>query len=189
MNVLRLRAGELLAGVAAVVLVVLLSADWARPELRVRTTGGVDLSSPLQNANDTVATRFANQYAESGWSALGVVLVVFLLIAILGALALVVLTVVERDTPVLAVVVAVCTAGWSIITTVVLFLRLTLLQPGLEIGWSDRDVNILGPAWFGLLALVAIGAGAWLTLRDDRLASPLSVPPPVPVRPVPPATA
>ncbi|XAY05490.1 hypothetical protein DSM112329_02343 [Paraconexibacter sp. AEG42_29] len=183
---MRLRLGELLAGAGAVLLVILLSAEWARPEFRVRTTGGVDLSSPLQNANDTVAARFANQYAETGWSALGVVLVVCLLVSIIGAAALVVLTVVERDTPVLPVVVAVCTAAWSIIIAVVLLLRLTLFQPGLEIGWADRDVNILGPAWFGLLALVLIAAGSWLTLRDDRLASPLSVPPEVPVRPAPP---
>lgn len=188
MNLLRLRAGELLAAAGAVLLVILLSADWARPEFRVRTTGGVDLSSPLKSANDTVVSRFTSQYAESGWSALGVVLIAFLLVAVLGALALVVLTVIERDTPVLPVVVAVCIVGWSLITAIVLFARLTLFQPGLAIGWSDRDVNILAPAWFGLLALVLIGAGGWLTLRDDRLSSPLSVPPEVPVRPAPGAT-
>jgi hypothetical protein len=189
MNVVRLRAGEALAGAGALLLTVMLFLDWARPEARVRTAPGVELSTPLQTAANRVVGSFVSQFAESGWSAIGWLLVFVLLVAIAGAVTLVVLTLTERDTPVLAVVTAVTTTGWSAFAAIVLLLRLTLFQPGLVYGWSNQDVNILAPAWLGLLGLVMIAAGGWLTLRDDRQASPLSVPPEVPVRPAPPATA
>ncbi|MCW3041195.1 MAG: hypothetical protein JWM31_3100 [Solirubrobacterales bacterium] len=189
MNLARLRAGEALAGAGAVLLTLMLFLDWAKPEYRIRYAGGGDVSSPLEATAKRVTGTFVNQFAQSGWSALGWFLVAMLLISILGALTLVALTVLERDTPVLPVVAAVITTAWSLLAFVVLLLRLTLFQPGLELGWSDRDVNMLAPSWLGLLGLAAIGAGSWLTLRDDRLDSPLSVPPEVPVRPAPPATA
>lgn len=186
MNVLRLRLGELIAGAGAVLLLVALSLDWARPEPQVRTAPGVELSSPLRSAADQVTNAFVNRYAESGFSSLGIVMVLMLLVAAGGGIALVAVTLTERDTPVLPVVGSVVLFGWTLITFIVLALRLTLFQPGLELGYDDASVDILGAAWLGLLGLVVIGAGAWLTLRDDRLASPLSVPPEVPVRPVPP---
>lgn len=189
MNAVRLRAGEALAGAGALLLTVMLFLDWARPEAHVRSAPGVDVSTTVRAQAQQVVSHFVDQFARSGWSAIGWVLVLMLLVSIAGAVALVVLTLAERDTPVLAVVAAVATTGWSIITAIVLLLRLTLFQPGLIYGWSNRDVNILAPAWIGLLALVAIAAGGWLTLRDDRQASPFSVPPEVPVRPAPPATA
>lgn len=189
MSLTRLRGGEVLAGVGSLLLTVMLCLHWARPEAHVRSAPGVDLSTPLRSMADKVVGAFLDQYAQSGWSALGWFLVAMLLVSIVGGLGLVVLTVMERETPVLPVVAAVCTTGWTALTALVLLVRLTLAQPGLELGWSDADVDILAPAWIGLLALVAIGAGGWLTLRDDRLDSPVSVPPEVPVRPAPPATA
>lgn len=187
MNLARLRLGETVAGLGAVLLTVMLCLDWAKPETRVRTAPGVTLSSPLRDTANQVMGRFVDQFAQSGWSALGWFLVLMLVVSIAGGLALVALTLGERDTPVLPVVTSVLTTSWSALTALVLLIRLTLAQPGLAFGWSDRDVDILAPAWIGLLALVAIGAGSWLTLRDDRLDSPLSVPPEVPVRPAPPA--
>lgn len=185
-NVARLRVGELVAGGGALLLTIMLFLNWAQPELRVRTAPGVTLSSPLQNAADSVLGAAAHRLAESGWSTLGWLLVLMLLVAIVGGFGLVALTLTERDTPVLPVVAAVTVTTWSLFTAFVLFLRLTLFQPGLSVGLDDADVNVLGPAWFGLLGLVAIAAGGWLTLRDDRLDSPLSAPPEVTVRPTPP---
>lgn len=189
MNLRRLRAGELMAGAGALLLTAMLFLDWARPETRVRTAPGVTLSSPLQDMADRAVGRFVDQFAQSGWSALGWVLVLMLLVSIGGAVALVVLSLIERDTPVLPVVAAVLLTAWSLLTSVVLLVRLTLLQPGLELGWSARDVDILAPAWLGLLGVVMTAAGGWLTLRDDRVDSPLSAAPEVPVRPAPPSTA
>jgi hypothetical protein len=189
MNIARLRLGETVAGIGALLLTVMLCLDWAKPETRVRTAPGVTLSSPLQDTANRVMGRFVDQFAQSGWSALGWFLVLMLVVSIVGGLALVGLTLAERDTPVLPVVTAVLTTAWAGLTAIVLLIRLTLAQPGLDLGWSDRDVDILAPAWIGLLALLAIAAGSWLTLRDDRLDSPLSVPPDVPVRPVPPPAA
>lgn len=189
MNALRVRIGETVAGAGALLLTVMLFLDWAQPEMRVRTAPGVDLSTPLQGMADDVFEKFAQTYAQTGWGAIGWLLVVILLVSIVGAFTLLALTLTERETPVLPVVTSVFITVWSIVAALVLFVRLTLLQPGLEIGWGDREVNILGPAWFGLLGLVAIAAGGWLTLRDDRLDSPQSVAPEVPMRPAPPATA
>lgn len=186
MNVLRLRAGELVAGVGGILLLVALALDWARPEPSVRTAPGVELSRPLRTVADQVTSAFVSRYAESGFSTLGVVLVLMLLIAAGGALALVALTVTERDTPVLPVATSVVLFGWTVITLLVLVVRLTIFQPGLELGFPDEAVDVLGAAWLGLAALVLIAAGTWLTLRDDRLESPLSAAPEVPVRPAPP---
>jgi hypothetical protein len=176
MTAARLRIGEITAGAGALVLSVLLFLDWAKPETSVLRDPGADL--PLG----------PDRLAQSGFSTLGWVLVVMLVVLILCAVALAILTVTERDTPVLAVVAAVATTFWALAVFLVLLVRLTLAQPDLGLSLPDDRVNILAPAWLGLLCVALIGAGGWLTLRDDRLQSPASEPPEVPVRPAPPAT-
>ncbi len=189
MNVARLRVGELLAGVGAVLLFVLLSLDWAKPETSVLRDPGADLPRSLDTIADRAVGAFVDRLAQSGFSTLGWLPVAMLIVLIALAITLVVVTVTERETPVLAVVAAVATTFWALVVFVVLFFRLTLGQPDLGLALPDDRVNMLAPAWLGLLTVAVIGAGGWLTLRDDRLDSPVSVPPEVPVRPVPPATA
>ncbi len=169
MSAARLRVGEITAGAGALLLVVLLLLDWAGPEASVLRDPAAELS-------------------QSGFATLGWVLVVMLVALLVCALALVVLTVTERETPVLAVVAAAVTTFWGIVTAVAVVVRLTLAQPDLGLSLLDDQVDVLTPAWLGLLCVAAVAAGGWLTLRDDRLDSPLSEPPGVPVRPAPPPT-
>lgn len=189
MNVARLRLGEIVAGCSAVLLLVLMTLDWARPENSVLRAPGATLPPSLNSLADRAVSAFVDRLAQTGYSTLGWVLVAMILVLVVAALTLVVVTVTERETPVLAVVAAVGTTFWALVVFFVLFLRLTLAQPDLGLALPADRVNILAPAWLGLLCVAAIGAGGWLTLRDDRLESPLSVPPEVPVRPAPPATA
>jgi hypothetical protein len=185
----RLRVGEIVAGVAAAALLVLLFLDWAKPEAAVLRDRGAELPSSLEAVADRAVGAFVDRLAQSGFSTLGWFLAAMIVVLILVALTLVVVTVIERETPVLAVVTAVGTTFWSLVVFVTLLIRLTLAQPDLGLSLPDDRVDILTPAWLGLLCVAAIGAGGWLTLRDDRLDSPLSEPSEVPVRPAPPATA
>ena len=111
-----------------------------------------------------------------------------MVLVMLGGLILAVLTAAERDTPVLAVVAFVWTSALGIVTSVVLLIRLTLAQPALSLGFSDKQVDVRGVAWLGWLALVAIAAGAWMAMGDERTEAATSAAPEVPVRPAPPAT-
>ncbi len=189
MNLARLRLGERVTAVAAIALLVVLFLDWARPETSVLRDPGAELPPTLDAEANRAVGAFVDRLAQSGFHTLGWFLVAMLLVLVAGALTLVVVTVTERETPVLAVVAAVGTTFWALVVFVTLGVRLTLGQPDLGLSLPDDRVDILGPSWLGLLCVAAIGAGGWLTLRDDRLDSPLSVPPEVPVRPVPPATA
>jgi hypothetical protein len=187
MNLARLRLGERVTAVAAVALLVLMFFDWARPEASVLRDPGADLPPSLDAVADRAVGAFVDRLAQTGFQTLGWFLVAMIVVLVAAALTLVVVTVMERETPVLAVVAAVGTTFWAFIVFVTLFFRLTLGQPDLGLSLPDDRVDILTPAWLGLLCVAAIGAGGWLTLRDDRLDSPLSEPPEVPVRPAPPA--
>jgi hypothetical protein len=189
MNAARLRIGEITAGAGALALTVLLFLDWAKPETSVLRDPGAELPSGLDAVANRAVGAFVDRLAQSGFSTLGWALVVMLVVLIGLAVTLVVLTAIERETPVLAVVTAVVTTFWGAVVFIVLLVRLTLAQPDLGLALPDDRVNILAPAWLGLLCVAAIGLGGWLTLRDDRLASPASEPPEVPVRPAPPTAA
>ncbi len=189
MNVARLRLGEIVTALATVALLVALTLNWARPEESVLRDPGARLPPSLDAVADRAVGAFVDRLAQSGFQTLGWFLVAMLIVLIALALVLVAVTVMERETPVLAVVAAVGTTFWALVVFLTLFFRLTLAQPDLGLSLADDRVDILAPAWFGLLSVAAIGAGGWLTLRDDRLDSPFSEAPDVPVRPAPPSGA
>ncbi len=144
----RLRVGELIAGVAAVLLLVSLFFDWNR---------------------EGAAT-------QSGWGALGVVTLLALLVAVGTALALGFLTVTKRPAA-LPIGAAVLTTFVGLLATLVLALRVLLLD------------DSLGAAYFGLLAMLLVPVGGWVTMRDERLDAPYSAAPDLPRRPAPPAAS
>ncbi len=43
-----------------------------------------------------------------------------------------------------------------------------IAQPGLGVDASDAEVALRWPAWAGLAGAVAILAGAWIALADER---------------------
>ncbi len=156
MDVTRLRLGELLSGVAALALLATLFLDWNR-----------DLGSAAMDASVT---------RESGWSSLGVVILLLLLIAVALALALVFTTAGKRPAAI-PIGAAVLTTGAGIVVTIVLAIRVLLLDDSLV------------AAYLGLLFMLLIPVGSWIAMADERTDAPYSAAPDLPRRPAPPAEA
>ena len=149
----RLRGGELLAGVGAVVLLVSLFVDWVGP------------------------------VGQSGWDALGWLVLALVAIAVLSAAVLVVLTTADR--PVTHIVAAaVLTATVAPIALVALALRVLVFQPG-----PNEVTTVEYGAWIGLAAAALLTVGAWWSLADERTdATESAYVAPAP-RPAPPPTS
>jgi ABC-type transport system involved in cytochrome c biogenesis permease subunit len=129
----RLRSGEIVAGLGALLLLVVLFAHWFD--------------------------------GRSGWGSLGWLALVPLVVAIAGGLGLVLTTLTER-TPAKPVAVGVLTVPWALLAVLVILVRL-IAQPG-----DDAAVSVGLPAYLGLLGAVAILAGAWRAIGDERTDSP-----------------
>jgi hypothetical protein len=115
---------------------------------------------------------------ETGWSSLGwVTLGLTLLTVALGLATVVLIAVGARDAVSLppGVFLAALIPFALIVTLVV-----TLLKPG-----SATEID--SGAWIGLIALASLKAGAWLSIRDERVDQPSRHVEPPPARPAPPA--
>jgi len=145
MRLSRLRSGEALALAGAIALLVLLCLNW------------FDLRSG-------VADLRANR---SGIGGLGWFPVLLCLIAIALAFATAFMTATQRS-PALPIGLTVLTVAFSIIALVVLVVRTVLLQPGLGVEAGNDRVDLLWPAYFGLLAALALAVGAWRAMGDER---------------------
>ena len=159
MDLTRLRVGELVAGTAALALLLSLFLDWNRDV-------GVD---------DGGAS-IAGFGTETGWGSLGVITLLVVLAAIGTALALGVLTVTKRPAA-LPIGAAVLTTFVGILGMLVLAVRVLLLD------------DSLGAAYLGLLLMALIAGGGWITMADERTHAPYSAAPDLPRRPAPPAEA
>jgi drug/metabolite transporter (DMT)-like permease len=140
----RLRSGEALAAAAAVALAVLLAFDWfflSTPDARIGAH-------------------------ESGIRSLGWFAELWVLLAILSALALAFFTLANRA-PGVPVMVAVLTTFLGVFATIAVAVRL-IAQPGLGVEAGNADVEIELPAYLGLLAAMAITFGGWRTMADER---------------------
>jgi hypothetical protein len=149
----RLRLGEWTGGVGAVALLVLLFAPWFDP------------------------------LGASGWSALGwlTIVVVLLTIAVGGWLA--VATAIGR--PVAQQVAAgILAATIGTLGFVELALRVLVFQPG-----PNALVTLRYGAYLGLLAALAVALGGWWSLKDERTGARESAYAPPPPRPAPPERA
>ena len=115
--------------------------------------------------------------ARTGWSALGWFLVALILLtAGLGLLVVLLLAIGARDAVnVPPAVVLMALTPITLLATLVV----TLLKPGDATG-------IAAGAWAGLVALGALKAGAWFSMRDERLDQPARQVEPPPARPAPP---
>ena len=146
----RLRTGECLAGVGAGALLATLFLDW-------------------------VGTR-----TESGWSALGWLVLVVALAAVACAAWLVIATAARR--PIAQVVTgAVLTATVGTFAFVALALRTLVFQPG-----PNDLVEVRYGAWLGLLGAAMLAVGGWWTIADERTDAPESAYTPPAPRPAPP---
>jgi hypothetical protein len=168
----RLRSGEILAGAGAVALFVLLFLDWFQPELRPRVV-------------ETSGRVVGPELHLSGWTSLGFVMLVMLLVVIVLALWLAASTVFASSVsqPVAA---GVLLSAVSLVVFVALVVRVTILQPGLGVGLPDEGVEVRLPAYLGIAAMAVIVIGGWRSMADERTDAPESAYEPPPARPAPP---
>ena len=96
----------------------------------------------------------------SGFASLGVIDILLVLVALVG-LALFALQA-TRTSPALPVAFGVLTVTAGIFGTLLVLFRL-IDQPAL----ADADVR--EGAWFALLSVVALTAGGWLSIKDERV--------------------
>jgi hypothetical protein len=113
----------------------------------------------------------------SAWATFGVA-VALLILAAAGALALVVATVTERTTA-LPVAAAVWSTLFGFVGIVAAVVRL-LERP-------DHATELCGGAWLALIGALAVLAGSWQSMRDERTG--LYPPDATPPHPAPPAGA
>lgn len=186
MSLRRLRRGELVVLAALVLLVIGLSVRW------------FDVLVPLTGGGETRVG------GRSGWSTLGHPWIEFVVLGLLGWVA--VLVTAARSGGGRPTYAAVVTGVWAVLGTFVVLLltvlRSVVFPPSAEsvfvgtfttiLGAEDRlfdtlDVALAGGAWIGLVALLLGLVGTWMAMADDRTtaAENRAVEPP-PVRDVPP---
>jgi hypothetical protein len=163
MDFKRLRLGEWMAAFGAVALIGFTRVNWYFDATRQ------EISDGLVRTGDYL----------TAWEAFAVVDLLLGLLIVAGiAVAALCAT---RRSPALPVAAAILTTALGIVVTVLVIYRL-LNQPG-----PNDAVEVLTGAWLGLAATVAVTAGAWIVLGDER--TDASEPPHVPARPAPPETA
>lgn len=140
----RLRSGERMALAGAVALAVLLGLNWfmlSTPDARI------------------------GQH-ESGIRALGWFATLLMLVAIVAAVGMVFASLTQRAAAI-PVISSVLTAFTGFFATVAILVRL-IAQPDLGVDAGDVDVEVLLPAYLGLLAAIGIAVGGWIALADER---------------------
>jgi hypothetical protein len=99
--------------------------------------------------------------SRSGWGSLGWLALIPLVAAIALGLALVVSTLAER-TPPLPLAVGVAVVPWALLAVFAIVVRL-VAQPG-----PNAEVSVRWPAYLGLLGALALLAGGWRAIGDER---------------------
>jgi len=156
-----IRPGEGVAAVSAVALLVVMSAlEWYAPPT---PPAGLTAYAPLEGSG-------------SAWAAFGL-LDLLLLVPVALALALALLTATRRS-PAWPVAVALLLIPTALLASVALAYRLLDPPGGLAVGTG---------AWLGLACTLALLAGAWLALRDERPPRHAAGRVDVALRPAPPA--
>lgn len=144
MRLARLRTGEVVAALGAILLAVALTLPW------YEITGG---PAPAG-------------VHESGLRALGWLALLPLVLAVLAGLGLALATLTER-TPALPLAVGVSAVPLGLLAMLAVAVRL-LAEPGLGAGATDGEVVVRLPALLGLLGASAVFSGAWIAIADER---------------------
>lgn len=152
----RLRAGEWLALVGAVALFVLMFFDWFDVGRYTAAAGDDQIEVSLPDLPVSL----------TGWGSLGWFMDVLVAVTIFGGLALSYMTV-KRASPAWPVGAGVLTWILGLLIFLVLLVRVTIFQP-----YVDAMVDVSLPAYLGLVAAALVPLGAFLSIRDERTASP-----------------
>ena len=140
----RLRTGESIALVSALLLAVLLGLNWFA----------------LSTSDARIGAH------ETGIRALGWFATLLILLAIVGALALAFFTMANRA-PGVPVMLSVLTTCLALLAAIAIAVRL-VAQPGLGLDVGNADVDLRLPAYLGLVAALLLLYGAWRTMADER---------------------
>lgn len=141
----RLRAAEVVAGLAAVVLLASLPMTWFE----------VEVGNLMALALDT-----------TGWAGLGWAMVAALVLSALLALALCLAIVFGRsDSPGLVAGIALVVISVPTLLALVIVL---LARPGLGVGLPRSAVSLAPAAWAGVIAMAAVAAGSIASLHNER---------------------
>ena len=140
----KLRAGDVLAGLAGVALLVVMFLPW------FDFLAGPYPGSRFIADNDT---------AQSAWEAFSILLVPLVLTALLG-IGLFATTLFERSSAV-PVAAQVFTAAIGSLTVILVLIRL-LDPPG-----PNYAADVRWEGWAGLACTLAVAAGAWWSMRDE----------------------
>jgi cation transport ATPase len=143
-DISRLRRGEKVAAVAAVLLFILMFFDWYTVSVSGGLLGGLSIEG-------------------SAWEAFGFI-DIYLFIVIVAAIALAVLTATER-TPALPVTMAVIVTALAALGTLLVLYRLI----DTPVGDVPDGVDVSRTIWafLGLVAVAAITYGGYLSMRDE----------------------
>lgn len=169
----RLRAGELLAGIGGAGLLVLMFFRW----FALRSSGWV-FYEPLGSGKGiaNMVREYSNtHHALDAWSTLGWFMVVLVCVQMLGAAALVYMTI-RRASPAWPVGAGVLTWILGSLIWLVLLVRVCIAQPGI-----DQYVGVQLPAYLALGFSALIPIGGLLSIRNERTRTPESLaymPPP-----------
>jgi cation transport ATPase len=143
-DISRLRRGEKIAAVAAVVLFILMFFDWYTVSVSGGLLGGLSVGG-------------------SAWQAFGLI-DIFLFVVIIAAIALAVLTATER-TPALPVTMAVIVTALAALGTLLVLYRLI----DTPVGDVPDGVDVSRTIWafLGLIAVAAITYGGYLSMHEE----------------------
>jgi hypothetical protein len=152
MRLSRLRSGERLALLGAIALAVMLGLDWyflSTPDARVGAH-------------------------ESGIRSIGWLAALILVAAIASALTLAFVTVTQRAATAHPVVFSVLTFWLGVLAVVTILVRL-VWQPHLGVDAGRADVEVELPAYLALISALALTAGGFLTMMDERTDMPEAI--------------
>ena len=177
----RLRAGELIAGVGGAGLFVLLFFNWFGLDPDGIKSLGWTAYMPA-GAGGARMHAFWSTGSRDGWATLGWFMVVLLCVQMLGAAALVYMTL-KRASPAWPVGAGVLTWTLGSAIWLILLVRVCITQPG-----PDTLVAVRLPAYLGLLFSALIPIGGLISIRNERTRTPESLaymPPPARTAPGP----
>lgn len=106
-----------------------------------------------------IAGRLGVDVSMSGWEA-HTVLRWLLLLTIVAAVGLAVLSAMKR--PIAELPGSAIVAGLGIVATAITAFRMFVDQPG-----PDKLIDLKFGAWFGLIGLVAITVGGWMSMHEE----------------------
>jgi hypothetical protein len=161
---MRLRLGEIVAGLGGLALLVSLFLTWYHLE-------------PPDAGNALVVVSLATDGRLTAWGSFAVIDVLLALIALLAIAVPIISTTSRGPAKPIGIQVIGSAIGWIAVLLVVVRL---IFPPGDHLGPA------LG-AWIGLAGALVAWIGSWLALRDES--APGATSPDVPRRPAPPATA